>query len=146
MVDSIPCSAAPPSTINGIRPFNSSNTCWPVVGLTRPNRFALGAANGRFNALTISRKTGCALIRTATVSNPAVTMSGTTSCFRKIIVNGPGQNFSMSRSAIGDSTIVRVEKQAMIRLCTISGSNRGRSLASKIFATASGLSASAASP
>ena len=58
----------------------------------RPNRFALGAASGRPNSRMISAKTGCALMRTATVSSPAVTRSGMISFRGKTNVSGPGQN------------------------------------------------------
>ena len=34
----------PASTIKGMRPSSSSRTCAAVVGLIRPNRLALGAA------------------------------------------------------------------------------------------------------
>ena len=146
MVDSIPCSVAPPSTISGIQPLNSSHTCCAVVGLMRPNRFALGAASGRFSFVTTSRKIGWALIRNATVSNPAVTMSGTISRFRKMIVNGPGQNFSINLRATCESTIAISSSASSVGRCTMSGSKRGRSFASKILVTASGFSASAASP
>ena len=146
IVDSIPCSVAPPSTINGIRPSNSSNTCCAVVGLT-PRIDSLGAASSRFTALTTSRKTGCALIRTATVSSPAVTMSGTMSRFRKIIVKGPGQKFSIksrARAATQRSQSHRVPPAS----ANVQLTDRTAAVPwlRKIFATASGLSASAASP
>ena len=149
MVDSIPCSVGPASMISGILPSSSSSTCCAVVGLRRPNRFALGAASGPSNSRTISAKTGCALIRTATVSRPAVTISGTISRFCKTIVNGPGQNLSARfrtscQSCTETSTIF--SNQSRLGRCTMSGSKRGRSFASNIFATAIGFSASAASP
>ena len=43
MADSMPMRAAPPSSTGSASP-NSSATCAAVVGLTRPKRFALGAA------------------------------------------------------------------------------------------------------
>jgi len=149
IVDSIPCAAGPPSTTNGMRLPSSSRTCWAVVGLIRPNRFALGAASGFSNAWTISANIGCALTRTATVFRPAVTRSGTISCFGKTIVNGPGQNLFAScktncRSCAG--MVATFSSQVISGRWTISGSNRGRPFASKILATAIGLSASAASP
>ena len=110
IVDSMPCSVGPASMTSGMRPYSSSNTCCAVVGLTRPKRFALGAAIGSPNSPTISANTRCALIRTATVSKPAVTMSGTISRLGKTIVSGPGQNLSANlpiscRSPAGTSTI-----------------------------------------
>ena len=121
-----------------------------VVGLTRPNRFALGAASGLPNARMISAKTGCALIRTATVSRPAVTMSGTISRFGKTIVNGPGQNclakFQDQLSILSREHRRLLSSQSRSGKWTIRGSKCGRSFASKIFATAIGLSASAARP
>ena len=97
----------------------------------------------------ISEKTGCALIRTATVPRPAVTISGTISRFGKTIVNGPGQNWLANskincRSCAGTEAIS--SSQSRSGKWTIKGSKRGRSFASKIFATAIGLSASAARP
>jgi hypothetical protein len=149
MVDSIPCSVAPPSTISGMRSSSSSRTCCAVVGLTRPKRFALGAASGLPKSRIISAKTGWALIRTATVSKPAVTISGTIGWRGKTIVKGPGQSRSASvktncRSCVERSTTR--SNQDLSGRWTMSGSKRGRSLASKILATASGLSASAARP
>jgi hypothetical protein len=43
MLDSMPMRQAPPSRTSRSSP-NSSTTCCANVGLTRPNRFALGAA------------------------------------------------------------------------------------------------------
>jgi len=50
----------------------------------RPKRFALGAASGFPNSRTISVKTACSLMRTATVARPAVTISGTIPRFGKL--------------------------------------------------------------
>ncbi len=55
-VDSMPCWVAPPSTISGIRPDNSSSTSAAEVGLMRPKRFALGAASGCPKAHTFRRR------------------------------------------------------------------------------------------
>ncbi len=52
----------------GIRPSNSSKTCSARVGLTRPKRFALGAARGFPKALRTSHENGVA---TAFESPPA---------------------------------------------------------------------------
>ncbi len=77
-----------------------------AVGLMRPKRFALGAASGRPKARTTSAKSGCALIRTATVSRPAVTIGGTISRRGRTIVRGPGQNFAIKRSISGRSVFI----------------------------------------
>ena len=59
-----------------------------------------------------------------------------------MIVNGPGQNFSINLCATCDSTIAISSSAFPLGRCTMSGSKRGRSFASKILVTASGLSAS----
>ena len=132
-----------------MRPASSEKTCAPVVGLMRPKRFALGAASGRPKRSITARKTGCALIRTATVPSPAVTTSGTTARRGSTSVSGPGQKrlVSMATSArLSAGISASSSSQPGVGRCTISGSKNGRSFASKIFSTASGLSASAASP
>ena len=149
MVDSIPCGVGPASTISGMRPPSSSKTCRAVVELIRPNRFALGAASGFPNTEMISAKTGCELIRTATVSRPAVTMSGTIDCRSRTSVSGPGQNCAISSlicAREASSIFATRVSHSSPGKCTISGSKRGRSFVSKIFVTATGSSASAASP
>ena len=149
IVDSSPCWVRPASMINSIRPLSSASTCCAVVGLMRPNRFALGAAIGFPSSEMISAKTGCELIRTATVSSPAVTISGTIDRRSKTSVSGPGQN-RVTNLLIGAWERVSIfatrSSHSSSGKCTINGSNRGRSFASKIFATAIGFSASAASP
>ena len=82
--------------MSGMRPPSSFITAEAEVGEIRPKRFALGAAIGRPSSLQTARKTGCALWRTATVGSPLVTKSGTSACFGKINVSGPGQNAAVS--------------------------------------------------
>ena len=45
----------------------------------------------------LARKTGCALMRTATVSKPGGDDIGNNSCRGRTSVSGPGQNRSVSR-------------------------------------------------
>ena len=68
---------APPSTIRSIRPARSLCTCAAVVGETWPDRFADGATTGPPKARRMSRATGWAGTRIATVSSPAVARSAT---------------------------------------------------------------------
>ena len=70
MVDSTPTATAPPSTIRSIRPSRSLCTWAAMVGDTWPDRLADGATTGRPKTRRMSRATGCAGIRIATVSRP----------------------------------------------------------------------------
>ena len=77
-VDSSPIGHGPPSRISGdFRRPNSAATCGAVVGLTRPERLAEGAAIGRPAARSSACATGCAGARTASVSRPALASSDT---------------------------------------------------------------------
>ena len=98
MVDSTPTATGPPSTIRSIRPARSLCTWAAVVGETWPERLAEGATTGPPKARRMSRATGCAGIRIATVSRPAVARSATAQCsvFGSTSVSGPGQNASAS--------------------------------------------------
>ena len=93
-VDSTPISQPPPSIISGTLPSISSKTYLAFVGLGLPERFALGAASGKPQALIIFLAYSDFGIRTATVSSPPEVTSGIKSLFFIIIVRGPGQNFS----------------------------------------------------
>ena len=143
-----PTSLAPPSRTASILPSISFITCCAVVGLGEPEIFAEGAAR----TVPDSRIIACAVLwlgkRIATVSSPAETSFGITSDFFIIIVSGPGQNASASFFAVSGIFVTRLslsisEKSQM---WTISGLSPGLPFALKIFFTASGLSASAASP
>ena len=59
-VDSSPIGAGPPSRIMATRSPKSASTCAAVVGLTWPERLALGAATGRPAARSSACATGCA--------------------------------------------------------------------------------------
>ena len=74
----------------------SSSTCCAVVGLGRPEVFALGAATYPPACKISSAAMGSLGKRTATLLRPPVVSNGTRSDFSKIIVRGPGQNFSAS--------------------------------------------------
>ena len=144
-VDSRPTSQLPPSMISGMRPSMSSSTCRAVVGLGLPERLALGAAMGRLQVLSSAAATGWEGMRTATVSSPAVTASGTAGLRGMISVSGPGQKASISgRAASG--TWHRPLSWLLSQMCTISGLSAGRPLAAKMPGTAWALRALAPRP
>jgi hypothetical protein len=145
-VDSTPTGVGPASSTSSMRPAKSAITWSAVVGLGRPNRFALGAAMGVALARISASATGCVGIRTATVGRPAVTRSGMQSALGSTSVSGPGISVCTSRSAAGGSDFTTPRSCSTSATCTISGSQVGRSFASKIHCTALGLSASAPSP
>jgi len=82
----------------------------------------------------------------ATVESPAVTRSGIAGCFGSTTVNGPGQKASMSRKPKAGRDAITRSNWLRSAMWTMSGSNRGRCLASKIFAAASAFTASQPSP
>ena len=94
MVDSTPTVQGPPSTMPSIFPSISSSISAALVGLGRPEVLPEGAATGTPAAAMMARVTGWAGQRMPTVSSPAVTASGTMGLRRRIMVSGPGQNFS----------------------------------------------------
>ena len=99
-VDSRPYLHGPPSIIKSTLPSMSCRTCSAVVGLGLPLRFALGAAMGTPAAFISARAVLFSGMRTATVSSPAVTSSGTMELLLNIMVSGPGQNVSASIRAL----------------------------------------------
>src|SRR5699024_2324559 len=70
-VDSTPTGQGPPSRIISIRPPSSSITWSALVGLTLPDRLALGAATGLPTAARRSRAERSAGTRTARLDMPA---------------------------------------------------------------------------
>ena len=104
-----------------------ATTCAAVVGLGRPERFALGAATGTPARRIRSRATPSG-IRTATVSRPAVTREGTRDFFERTRVRGPGQKRAMSFVA-GAGTF-RATFRSIVRSLTwtITGLSCGPSL------------------
>jgi len=97
-----------------------------VVGLTRPNRFADGAATPPPKARRSARATGWSGTRSPTVSRPPVTSSGTRADRRRITVSGPGQNASASaRAGPGTSAAQSSRARASARW-TITGWSAGR--------------------
>ncbi len=93
MVDSTPAVQGPPSS-TGTRPSNPATTCAAVVGDSRPERLAEGAASGRPAARISSSASGWSGMRMPTVSSPAVTISlrPAPGLRRSTSVSGPGQN------------------------------------------------------
>ena len=108
-----------------IFPLKSSLTCSAVVGLGRPEVFALGADTNpppaRINSLAI----GSLGILTATVSNPPVVPYGTISVFSNIIVSGPGQNRLASASTSFEIFLATFSKSSKVAICTINGLSEG---------------------
>jgi hypothetical protein len=141
-VDSTPTAQGPPSITIETRPHNSWTTSEAVVGLIRPNRFALGAASGTPAAAIRARATGCEGARRAIVARPLVARSGTIGVFGRTRVSGPGQNASTSARRRSRAHAPNAERStspvASIAppMWTMSGSNEGRSFAAKIDARA----------
>ena len=108
-VDSTPTPQLPPSTTAAILPSRSSSTCCAVVVDGRPDALADGAAMGTAASSISARATGCAGKRTATVSSPAETSSGTAPLFFITMVSGPGQNARARRCASGGTCCTRPE-------------------------------------
>ena len=107
IADSMPSRAAPPSSTSSSAP-NSSTTCAAVVGLIRPNRFALGAATPGTPAARAATSSACATgwagQRRPIVAWPAAAASATPGVRRTMTVTGPGQNASIRHSASGDKS------------------------------------------
>ena len=107
---------------------------------------ALGAAIYTPELLISSAATGWLGILIATVPSPPVMESGTLSFFLRIIVSGPGQNFSASTSALSGTSLAKSYNALTSAICTISGLSEGLPLAAYILAEAFASSASAPSP
>ena len=145
-VDSTPMPQLPPSRIPATLPVISSATSCALVGLGLPDTLALGAAMGQPAARMRAAATGWDGIRTATVSSPAVTMSGTSSDRGTTMVRGPGQNVSIRARALAFNPLVKGYICSVSAICRISGLSAGRPLAANIFATAGPFSPSAPRP
>ena len=102
-----------------------------------PDKFALGAAMGTPAARMRASAVLLSGIRTATVSRPPVTSSGTLLLFRYTMVSGPGQNSSISSLALSGTDFHRSFRSLFFAICSISGLSLGRPLASNILFTAS---------
>src|ERR1019366_5141974 len=117
-----------------------------MVGEIPVNRFALGAATGTCAASISAKATGCAGIRTPTVGNPAVTMSGTADNLGTTSVNGPGQNRSARMRAVSGHDEATRSIISRLLTCTMIGLVPGRPLTSNTRATATASSAFAPKP
>ena len=73
--------------------------------------------------------TGCAGMRTATVSSPPVVSRGIMSFFGKIIVSGPGQNASISFFALSGTSAAISYNPVSFAICAIRGLSEGRPFA-----------------
>ena len=151
MVDSMPTAQGPPSRISRAGP-NSSCTWAAVVGLTRPNRLALGTARPGMGgarpaqAANTPSATGWAGQRRPIESCPPAAAPATPARRGKIRVSGPGQKACIKAWAKAGISLAKCAAAAASSTCTISGCSAGRPLAEKIRATAAGFWASAASP
>jgi hypothetical protein len=101
-----------------------------VVGLTKPEGLALGAASGSSTACRSACATGCAGTRTATVPSPAVATAetGEPGAFGSTSVSGPGQN-AWASAVARSSKIASARAPTRSATCTIRGLREGRPLA-----------------
>ena len=106
MVDSRPIGVGPASRMHAHRIAEiGGDVGGASVGLTWPERLALGAASGLPNAASSACATGCAGTRIATVSSPAVTRSaiaGVRGASGGPASAAPARTRSPSRAASGD--------------------------------------------
>jgi hypothetical protein len=100
-----------------------------VVGLTRPERLAEGAAIGSPRARISASAAGCEGQRTATVFRPPVTAAGTAAVFSRTKVRGPGQKAFMSLRASGETRLTTRASMAGPSTWTIRGLSEGRPFA-----------------
>ena len=112
-----------------MRPPRSASTCSARVGLGRPDRLADGAATGTPAFWMSIRAVRSAGMRTATVSSPPVTSSGTISLRCAISVKGPGQNVSISCWARRGIRRQRRRTSLFFPTCRMDGLSLGRPLA-----------------
>jgi hypothetical protein len=106
------------------------------VGLTEPKGLALGAATGTPAVAMSARAMACPGTRTPTVGRPAVTRSGSSGRFGSTRVRGPGQKRPARTAKRGSSVTATRAAWRVSVTWTMRGSKEGRSLTSKIRATA----------
>ena len=134
-----------PPSIKSTLPFKSSIHLSTSVGLGLPLILAEGAAIGtphisiNFNAI------GSLGILTPTLSKFALVTFGIISFLFKIIVSGPGQNFSIIIFAHSGISLTYLSR-FLFETWIINGLSCGLPLASNIFFTASSFNALAPSP
>ena len=145
-VDSMPTRVGPPSRIRSTASPKPRRTCSAVVGESRVNRLALGAAMGTPAARISASASGCEGMRRPTVGSPAVAISGTAPDFGTTSVSGPGQCRRASAPAASGHSRASERAMPIESTCTIIGLVAGRPLAAKILATAPASSALAPSP
>ena len=136
-VDSTPKRHGPPSMMRSIFPSMSCRTCSAIVGLGLPEVLALGAATGTPASRISASAVLLSGIRTATVSSPAVTSSGTAEDRLKMSVSGPGQNASINVRAASGMRVQSCFTSFFFATCRMSGLSPGLPLASKMRRTAS---------
>ena len=149
MVDSMPTTQSPPSSMGTAAP-NSSATCAAQVGLTRPKRLALGAARPSTprsaQVCSSASACGCAGIRRPMLLCPPAAAAATSGRRGKISVKGPGQNCCISACAKAGMSCAKTLACSGAAICTINGWSAGLPLVLKICATACAFCASAARP
>ena len=99
-VDSRPIGVGPPSSTRSIRPSRSASTCCALVGAGPGETIGAGRDHRPHPLLrSVPGPPVCAGSRTATVSRPMETLSGTSGCRFSTSVSGPGQKIAASRLA-----------------------------------------------
>ena len=101
-----------------------------------PEIFALGAAIGRLEYLINFLAIKFSGILIATVFSPPVITFGTISFFSKIIVSGPGQNFSISFDSISPTLFTNLSNILISAIWSIKGLSLALPFAAYIFLTA----------
>ena len=100
-----------------------------VVGLGRPEIFALGAATGTPALRMSARAISLSGMRMPTVSSPPVMLSGTAAVRFMMSVIGPGQNAASSFSAISGTSAAMVSSMERSAIWRMSGLSEGRPFA-----------------
>ncbi len=121
IVDSTPTLHAPPSNNTSTSSPRSAWTCAAHVGLTRPKRFADGAAMPPPKLRKSASATGCAGTRIPIVSRPPVVALGTLGALRSSKVSGPGQYAFAKRCAELGTSDVQRGSSSSDAMWTISG-------------------------
>ena len=112
IVLSTPIGEGPPSRITSVAGSSTSprsaSTWAAVVGLTRPNGLADGAAMPRPERASSSCVSGWAGARSPTESRPPVTASSTRAARGSSRVSGPGQQVAASSSAAAGTSAAQL--------------------------------------
>src|ERR1700678_390189 len=121
-------------------------TCSALVGESRFDRLALGAASGNSHARITAWINGWLGQRTPTVGPPAVTMGGILSEHGNTMVSGPGQNAAANFPAGPGHSATHRRASSNPATWTMIGFSGGLPLTSNMRPTAAASQALAASP